>query len=138
LQHGPSTIHRWGLFAGEPIPARRRVIEYTGQKIDQHEVWRRSFRRHLYVFWLNERWAIDGAVGGSGAEFINHSCDPNLTACVTRGRIYLTSRRRIAAGEELTLDYHLDEEDGAVRCSCGSPKCTGTIPRSAADSPRGR
>jgi hypothetical protein len=33
LRYGRSTIHRWGIFAEEVIPARRRVIEYTGEKI---------------------------------------------------------------------------------------------------------
>jgi SET domain-containing protein len=127
LRHGPSPIHRWGLFAAETIPARRRVIEYTGQRIDQREVWRRSFRHHLYVFWLNDHWAIDGAIGGSGAEFINHSCDPNLYARITRGHIYLTSLRRIAAGDELTLDYQLDDDGSVSACACGSPRCHGTM-----------
>ena len=91
LKYGASTIHRWGVFAAEDIPARRRVIEYTGQKIDEKEVCGRSFRQYLYVFWLNEKWALDGAFGGSGAEFINHSCEPNLYTTIARGRIYLCS-----------------------------------------------
>ncbi len=123
LKSGPSTIHRWGIFAAEEIPARRRVIEYTGQKIDEKEVYRRSFRQYLYVFWLNENWALDGAFGGSGAEFINHSCEPNLYTAISRGRIYLSSACRIVSGEELTLDYNLDEGDEQLPCSCGSANC---------------
>src|SRR5262245_16080242 len=68
LGFGPSPIHRWGVFAAEPIPARRRVIEYTGQKIDDREACRRGVRQHLYLFALDRRWVIDGAIGGSGAE----------------------------------------------------------------------
>lgn len=120
-------IHRWGIFAAEPIPVRRRVIEYTGQKIDVKEVWRRRFREHLYIFWLNEKWAIDGAFGGSGAEYINHSCEPNLVSRVAGGRIFLTSKRTIAVGEELTLDYNLDDEEQPMACACGASSCKGLI-----------
>src|ERR1043165_1916455 len=70
----PSKIHRWGVFALEPIPARRRVIEYTGQKIDANER-AHSGKRLLYMFSLTDKWNIDPAIGGSGAEYINHSCD---------------------------------------------------------------
>ncbi|MGE0756441.1 MAG: SET domain-containing protein-lysine N-methyltransferase [Pirellulaceae bacterium] len=127
LKLAPSPIHRWGVFATAAIPARRRVIEYSGEKIDAHEVWRRSFRHHLYLFWLNDRWALDGAVGGSGAEFINHSCDPNLEAHSVRGHIYFTSLRPIAAQDELTLDYHLEDEGLTIPCTCGSPRCKGIV-----------
>ncbi len=91
LDFRPSPTHRWGIFAAEDVRARRRVIEYVGQKIDAREVWRRRIRQHLYIFWLDEKWAIDGAIGGSGAEFINHSCHPNLYARVVRGGYFLSA-----------------------------------------------
>ena len=123
LNYSHSKIHRWGIFADENIPAQRLVIEYTGQKIDAKEVWRRSFRQHLYVFWLNENWALDGAFGGSGAEFINHSCDPNLSTSIIRGRIFLKSERPIMKGEELTLNYNLDDGGSHIVCNCGAENC---------------
>ncbi len=127
LDFKPSPIHRWGIFAAENIPARRRVIEYTGQKIDVEEVWRRRIREHLYIFRLNQNWAIDGAIGGSGAEFINHSCHPNLYARVGAGQIFFISSRRIAAGEELMLDYNIGNNGADLACSCGAEKCRGII-----------
>ena len=89
LTYGPSPIHRLGIFTAEPIPVRRRVIQYAGERITVREAWRRRLRQHIYLFWFSPRFAIDGAIGGSGAEFINHSCDPNLYARVGRGRIFL-------------------------------------------------
>lgn len=127
LNYKPSPIHRWGIFALEDIPARRRVIEYTGQKIDAREVRRRRFREHLYIFRLNQKWAIDGAIGGSGAEFINHSCHPNLMTRIYNGRIFFSSIRSIAAGEELTLDYNIVYDGADLPCSCGAKKCRATI-----------
>lgn len=127
LEYHRSPIHRWGIFAGEDIPRRRRVIEYTGQKINEAEVWRRSLRQHLYIFCLDENWALDGAFGGSGAEFINHSCDPNLETTITGGRIFLKSRRPIITGEELTLNYNLGEDGPLISCKCGVVNCEGTV-----------
>jgi SET domain-containing protein len=121
-----SRIHRWGVFALEPIPARRRVIEYTGEKIDADEHARRDGKRHLYIFALNDRWAVDPIVGGSGAEYINHSCDGNLESHVYGGHIYLTSRRRIEAGEELSYDYNIIGDYNAP-CHCGSANCRGSL-----------
>jgi len=31
---GPSRIHQVGVFAAEMIPARRKVIEYTGERVN--------------------------------------------------------------------------------------------------------
>jgi SET domain-containing protein len=125
LEHGPSAIHRWGIFARETIPARRRVIQYTGERIDKREVQRRSWRENVYFFGLNQREALDGAIGGSGAEYINHSCEPNLYARVKGGVIWLVSLRRIAAGEELLLDYRLRGFPYLVPCYCGAASCRG-------------
>jgi uncharacterized protein len=124
----PSRIHRWGVFAEEKIPPRRKVLEYTGEKIARREVKRRSAIRQLvYLFELNSYWCIDGAVGGSGAEYVNHCCDPNLTSSIMKGHILYFSRRPIEAGEELTLDYRFGKNVERVECCCGAPACRGTI-----------
>jgi SET domain-containing protein len=127
LEVRPSKIHRWGVFALEDIPARRRVIEYTGEKIDSEEHDRRSGKRLLYIFMLDDNWAVDPiAGGGSGAEYINHSCDGNLTSYSYHGHIYLSSNRAIKRGEELTYDYHVIGDYDA-KCMCGAENCRGTL-----------
>ena len=122
----PSPIHRHGVFADEEIPAKRRIIEYTGEKITEEQANRRSARKHIYFFALSKGGMIDGAVGGSGAEFINHSCEPNVIAREDRGRIWYSSLRRIFPGEELLVDYRLDSDDEYV-CGCGAPNCRGKL-----------
>jgi len=128
LRIGRSKIHRWGVFAAEWIPPHRKVIEYTGERISRREAKRRAeASRYNYLFKLDSYWTIDGAVGGSGAEFINHSCDPNLYAKIVKGHILYFSKRAIAPGEELTVDYHFDKDAEIVPCRCGSSNCRGTI-----------
>jgi len=122
-----SPIHRYGVYAGERIPKRRKVIEYTGERISRNETKRRGVGTLTYLFTLDHYWTIDGSVGGSGAEYINHSCEPNLQAWVFKGHILYMSKRRIAKGEELTVDYHFSTKIDEVPCRCGAPKCRGTI-----------
>src|SRR5919106_4424843 len=99
LTVGPSKIHRWGVYAGERIPARHKVIEYTGERISRRETKRRASEREFnYLFTLDPYWCIDGSVGGSGAEFINHSCDPNCYASIQKGHILYMSARVILPG----------------------------------------
>ena len=134
LRISRSRIDRWGVFADEDIPPRRKVIEYTGERVTYRQANRRFRKilrsgkpRRFYFFILDRRWVIDGAICGSGAELINHGCDPNLFRRRVRGHILYFTRRRIRRGEELTIDYHYSRETLILRCRCGSPKCRGTI-----------
>jgi uncharacterized protein len=131
-----SRIHRIGVFSAESIPRGRKVIEYTGERITTREANKRLAKicgpggsMRICIFHLNRYWCVDGAVGGSGAELINHSCDPNLFSRIVRGHIIYFSRRRMNAGEELTVDYHFRRAAMSVACNCGSPVCRGTINR---------
>src|SRR5689334_17818149 len=123
----PSKIHRYGVYALENIPAGRKVIEYTGEKISRRETARRGHGPFTYLFTLDSYWTIDGAVGGSGAEIINHCCDPNLRTMILKGHILYMSRRPICTGEELTVDYRFSDKFDHVRCRCGAKSCRGII-----------
>jgi uncharacterized protein len=122
-----SKIHRRGVYALEPIPPRRKVIEYTGERISRRETKRRGDGPITYLFTLDDYWTLDGAFGGSGAEIINHSCDPNLSSCILKGHIIYMSRREIRPGEELTIDYRFSDKVERVTCRCGAKKCRGMI-----------
>jgi SET domain-containing protein len=127
LRIAPSKIHRWGVYAAEPIPKGRKVIEYTGERISRRETKKRSERELNYLFTLDRYWTIDGSVNGSGAQYINHCCEPNLVARIIRGHIIYLATRDIKKGEELTVDYHFDKNVEKVPCACGSINCRGTI-----------
>lgn len=143
-----SAIHGRGVFANTDLPAHTRVLEYRGERIDSAE----AFRRHgdnsglgeTYLFAVNDRWLIDGSVGGSSARFINHGCDPNCAAVVwvnidgdeRRDRVYIETLRPIRAGEELSFDYALGLSHDIApadrerwRCRCGAARCRGSLLR---------
>jgi SET domain-containing protein len=125
LRLAKSRIHGWGVYAGSDIPANRKVIEYTGEKISRRNKQREE--ESVYLFTLDRYWMIDGAVNGSGAEFINHCCEPNLVTRIMKGQIIYFSRRAIRKGEELTVDYNFGPEDERTPCHCGAHGCRGTI-----------
>ena len=130
LEAKASPIHRFGIFAAQAIPASIRVIEYTGERRGYREAERRRERPYLYLFWVAPGRLIDGAVGGSGAEFINHSCAPNLVVDIAEGRVFFISLREIDIGEELLLDYRVraDKSDAPpMPCRCGAASCRGFL-----------
>ncbi len=128
LSVGPSRIHRFGVFAAEPIPAAKRIIEYTGERVSRR-FWLSRCEHRTYLCNLDAYWCIDGSVGGSGAELLNHCCEPNCAFQHENGRVWVASLRRIEPGEELLLDYNFRKDCGIVRCYCGAPSCRGTINR---------
>lgn len=130
LRIARSKIHRWGVYAAEPIPAKRKIIEYTGELINRKETKRRAESSSLiYLFTVNSYWTKDGAVGGSGAEYFNHSCEPNVRAWIVKDHILYMSLRAIRKGEELTIDYNFDKDVERVVCACRAKACRGTINR---------
>jgi SET domain-containing protein len=134
-----SKIHGRGVYARKDIPKDTRLIEYTGERINNAEADRRyddesMAKHHTFLFILNSRSCIDAAVGGNISRFINHSCDPNCVAWIEGQHIWIDALRDIKEGEELAYDYEYDFLPGYTvddldfyRCRCGSPKCRGTI-----------
>jgi uncharacterized protein len=128
LKVGKSRIHGWGVYAAEPIPAVRDVIEYIGEIVTSQELSERvKDTGETYAIELDQTRTIDGSVGGSGAEIINHSCSPNMRYRRSRDRVFVHSIRSIEQGEELTADYRFRSEVPKVPCRCGAPSCRGTI-----------
>ncbi len=122
-----SAIHRYGVYANERIAANRKVIEYTGARLNRKDAAAVDSSEYTYLFAVDDYWTLDGARGGSGAEIINHSCEPNLISRVMKGHVLYMSLRKIEDGEELTIDYNFADLTELTPCSCGAMACRGTI-----------
>jgi SET domain-containing protein len=134
-----SPIQGKGAFALKDIPSGTRIIEYTGERISDEEAGNRyddeaMERHHTFLFDIEDGEIIDGAVGGSEAIYINHSCEPNCEPVIEDKHVWIDAIRDIKAGEELFYDYGYardEDDDGSdddmYACKCGSPKCRGTI-----------
>jgi SET domain-containing protein len=137
-----SGVHGYGLFARDFLAQGERVIEYVGESITKGEAWRREQKRLarlaaggdgcVYIFDLNQRRDIDGAVPWNLARRINHSCAPNCEIQIVRGHIWVVALRDIAPGEELSYDYGFDYCDWREHpCRCGAATCAGFIVKTA-------
>lgn len=133
-----SSIHQRGVFARTDIPKETKVIEYVGEKITKAESERRGLDlmnkaaktggAAVYIFTLNKKYDLDGGKSWNPARLINHSCDPNCEAFITRGKVWIYAKRDIVKGEELTFNYGFDLETWEDHpCRCGSSKCVGYI-----------
>jgi uncharacterized protein len=121
-----SPIHGTGAFARVAIGAGANVVEYVGERISKAESRRRCEADNRYIFQIDEVWDLDGDVDWNPARFLNHSCEPNCDAESRGGRIWIVTRRAVAAGEELTFNYGYDLVDyRAYPCRCGSQLCVG-------------
>ncbi|HQO53561.1 MAG TPA: SET domain-containing protein-lysine N-methyltransferase [Ottowia sp.] len=146
IQVRRSGVHGKGVFALVDIPKGTRIIEYVGQVISWDEAQRRHPHdpqdpNHTFYFHIDDGHVIDALYGGNASRWINHSCSPNCKADEQDGRIFITARRAIRAGEELNYDYGLvidepltPELKADYPCRCGSRRCRGTLLSSDLDS----
>jgi SET domain-containing protein len=107
-----------GLFAAEPIPKGRFIIEYWG-KIANDEVTNRTGGR--YLFDLGNGKTILGSTRKNIARYVNHACRPNAEARQYGNRIHIYSKKRVEAGEEITYHYGKEYFDAYIKphgCVC--------------------
>lgn len=123
-----SAIHGRGLFARTSI-ARGEIVAVKGG----HIITRERLRTLEASLGPAEIQIADDlficpvtATEREGSMiFSNHSCEPNLGL---DGQITFVAMRDIAAGEELTHDWAMtDNDDSTTTCHCGAANCRGTI-----------
>jgi len=123
-----SPIQGRGLFAGERIPRGEIVAVKGGHVVGRAELpaLRASLgpaeiqiADDLYI-------APTSAAEREGSMiFSNHSCEPNLGVL---GQIVFVAMRDVAAGEELTHDWAMtDDDEDSMTCRCGAAGCRGTV-----------
>ncbi len=123
-----SAIEGRGLFAVEEMSAGEIVAIKGGHIVDS-----RMRAEHAQVVGNSEIKIADefhiAAMTPNEYEdvmlFLNHSCEPNVGVA---GNIIFVAMRDIAAGEELTMDYAMfDDDNSRMTCHCGLPACRGTV-----------
>ena len=123
-----SAINGKGCFATVRFKHRRKIAEYTGELISDLEARRRARHRQvLRICDIDGRFSLDGARGGNGTHYINHSCQPNAFMRTLYGHVLFFALRDIQPGEEITIDYEQTLHPDSKRCACGAPRCRGTI-----------
>ena len=120
-----SRIHGRGLFATADIGKNEIVVVKGGHIVD-----RKTLREKITPVLGSVEIQIGddlfmAPVSGEEREFSmlysNHSCDPNLGV---RGEITFVAMRDIRAGEELTHDWAMTDDDNySIECNCSAPDC---------------
>lgn len=110
-----------GLYTEEEIPKGKCIIEYWGRTITPAEEYTINSK---YLFEIHSRRTIDGSDRRNIARYINHSCRPNSEIEIRKGRVFVMSRRKIKAGEELTYDYGKEYWNEYIKpYGCRCEKC---------------
>lgn len=118
---GRSTVHGFGLFAGEEFEKGDMVGVYSGQLIDTRlaDMIGRLYDAtdRTYIFNVTESLVIDGGLLGSKAKFVNHTKAGEKENCVSKlvrvkGDAYvaLFAKRTVKPGEEFLFDYRFTGE----------------------------
>ena len=123
-----SAIHGRGLFAIAPIARGEIVAVKCGHIINRSTLRELQARLGPAEIQIGDDLFIcpvtEGEREGSMI-FSNHSCEPNIGV---RGQITFVAMRDIAAGEELTHDWAMtDDDDSTTACQCGTASCRGNI-----------
>ena len=124
-----SKIHGRGLFAKADI-ARGEIVAIKGGQIVDRETLQRDVTPRLgpVEIQIDDDLFI-APVNADERElsmlYSNHSCDPNIGLL---GEITFVAMRDIPAGEELTHDWAMtDNDDYSVECNCGARNCRKTL-----------
>ena len=124
-----SKIHGRGLFATTDI-AKNEIVAVKGGHIISREELREKITPRLgpVEIQIDDDLFIAPVTDEereASMLYSNHSCNPNLGM---RGEITLVAMRDIRAGEELTHDWAMtDDDEYSVECKCGAPNCRGTL-----------
>ena len=124
-----SKIHGRGLFAIADL-AKNEIVAVKGGHIVDGKTLREKIAPRLgpMEIQIDDNLFI-APVSDEERElsmlYLNHSCDPNLGI---RGEITFVAMRDIRAGEELTHDWAMtDDDDYSVECNCGATDCRKTL-----------
>ena len=124
-----SKIHGRGLFAAADI-AKDEIVAVRGGHIVDRKTLREKITPRLgpVEIQIDDDLFI-APVNADERElsmlYSNHSCDPNIGL---RGEITFVAMRDIPAGEELTHDWAMtDNDDYSVECNCGARNCRKTL-----------
>src|SRR5258707_13691237 len=97
-----SDIHAVGCYATASIPAKTKVVEYTGERISPEEGDNRYEHREVtYLFGMEDGVTVMDGYGM--AAFVNHSGEPNCETDEIAGRVWVIAIRCTAAEVSLTF-----------------------------------
>jgi hypothetical protein len=122
-----SAIAGRGLFTNQSLAPGQVVLRLGGRLVSTAELTRLLDGSSRYVDTLTVFEDIHLVLpSATTLHYGNHSCDPNLWHV---GAYEIAARKRIEAGEELTIDY--GTQSGApgfsMTCTCHATQCRAVV-----------
>ena len=119
-----SKIEGRGLFAVKPIKKGEVVAIKSGHIIDWKTLKKHGKLIGASYLQIDDNFVLAPLTKSEVEKvmmFLNHSCNPNVGV---RGEITFVAMRNIKAGEELTIDYAMiDDDNYRMKCNCGTKNC---------------
>jgi SET domain-containing protein len=123
-----SRIDRFGVFAEEPIPRRRKIGHLAGDVVSVAQIRRLvASQERIAIVELDAKRALDATQSKQALRYANHSCDPNAYIRVMNCYVEFYSIRPIFPNEEITVDYRYSHHEGTRSCKCQAVNCRGYI-----------
>ncbi len=118
-----SDVEGYGAFAQEFIARGTVVMPLTGKKLARHEFDTSDYSIHVLQIDTDTFLMAEGGPD----DYINHSCDANLSFTEDGAALY--ALKDITPGEELFFDYSTSENDPHwhMNCRCGAASCRGQV-----------
>lgn len=122
VQIAESTSRGRGCFSKAGIPVGTIVFAMGGRAMMLEE------EDCDYGIQIADNFSLGPKAGEeSGADMVNHSCEPNLGFV---GQVFLVTLRDVVPGEELCFDYAMCL--GGIKpyrfsCKCGTASCRKTV-----------
>jgi uncharacterized protein len=116
-----------GVFATRPYSTGELLAVWGGWIISTEELRRLSDREQTFAVQVeDDLYLLTPRSKVGGADYINHSCEPNAGVS---GAIGLVALRPIFPGEEIRYDYAMTDSnpDLGFTCRCGTPTCRGQV-----------
>jgi len=121
----PSAIQGQGVFAVRAMDPWEVVLRLDDSRVVDSS---RPLRTEKGELAIHRDFLPDGTVVlmRPPESYINHSCEPNCFVYSAVRHRFLLSRRALAAGDEVLIDYALNAVSGDDwQCQCGSSNCRG-------------
>jgi len=125
LRPSPAT-GTFAAFAKRRIRSGELISIWGGHVVGESWLDQLSCGEQVHAVQVEEGLYLISLPRGEGADFINHSCDPNAGL---RDSVTLVAMRDIKAGEEVCFDYAMADSSpyDEFDCQCGSERCRGRI-----------
>lgn len=116
----------FGVIAVEAIPKGEIISIWGGTVVSSENLSRLPESAQCHTVQIEENFYLTSLPGPESADYINHSCDPNLGMSDS---ITMVAMRDINPGEEVCFDYAMTDSTpfDEFECECGSYCCRGRV-----------